>query len=150
MLIIIPRFSLWLSFPPLGALYIAAFLRKHGEKTDIIDANTVPESKFFSLLEKKATEHKFIGISANVSHASSGLKISKYLRDKFPAKKIIWGGPYPSIEYEKLIPQLADIVVVGEGEIQTLDIVKGKNPEDIPGIAWHNGSELKINPRHFA
>lgn len=147
MLIIIPRFNLWYTFPPLGALYIAAIVKKKGGNASLLDSNGCSEKDFLSRLDDEIKNHAEVGITANISHASSAHKISKYIRGKYPGKKIIWGGPYPTAEYGKLIPEFADIAVLGEGEAQIADILDGKPLQDIPGIAWYDGNRIIVNER---
>lgn len=145
MLIVIPKYDLWLTYPQLGPLYIASILRQHGENVQLIDA--VAERNFFRSLDEKIINHKTVGISANISHACSGKETALYIRKNYPDRKIIWGGPYPSCEYKSLIPELADIVVIGEGEEQIADISKGKSLDEIPGIAYWDKNSIKVNER---
>ncbi|HBC89734.1 MAG TPA: hypothetical protein DCZ94_22575 [Lentisphaeria bacterium] len=147
MLLIVPRFKLWLSFPSLGALYIAAQLRKNNCKVSLVDANFFSKEAFYRKLDEEIKEHDTVGITANISHAASGMEIAGYIRKRFPDRKIIWGGPYPSAEYAKLLPGLADIAVIGEGEKQISLISEGKEYCDIPGIAYFADGRIKVNER---
>ncbi|HCE43200.1 MAG TPA: hypothetical protein DET40_06610 [Lentisphaeria bacterium] len=147
MLIIVPRFNLWYTFPPLGALYIAAVVKEKGGKVSLLDSNEYSEKDFYSRLDSEIMDHPEVGITANVSLASSAHRIARYIRGKYPDRKIIWGGPYSTVEYERLIPEYADIVVLGEGETQAAGIVEGRNLQDIPGIAWYDGDRIKVNER---
>ena len=145
MLLIVPDYRLWFNCPQIGALYIASALRKAGEPVTMIDCRV--EDKFLDKIDTEIVKHSSIGITANVSHAFSGAKIAEHVRKKFPDKIIVWGGPYPSAEYKKLIPHLADIVVIGEGETQAVDICKGKPLKEIPGIAYCEDGKIIVNQR---
>ncbi len=147
MLIIIPRFKLWFSFAPLGALYIASVLEKKGVKVSLIEANRFSEAGFYSKLDEEIRPHDTVGISANVSHAASGLEIAGYIRRKYPDRKIIWGGPYASTEYSWIIPKYGDIAVIGEGERQITEIAACKSLDSIRGIAYFSGGQVKLNER---
>lgn len=140
MLLIVPDYRLWFNCPQIGTLYIASALRKAGEPVTMIDC--MVENDFLGKIDAEIVKHQLVGITANVSHAFSGAKIARHIRGKFPDKKIIWGGPYPSAEYKKLIPELADIVVIGEGETQAVDICKGKPLREIPGIAYFEDGKI--------
>ncbi len=147
MLLIVPKYKLWITSQPLGALCVASVLRKKGESVALIDG--ICETHYYEQISKKITEHSTVGISANIAQAYSGVKTAEFIRKKFPDKKIIWGGPYSSVEYKKLIPELADMVVNGEGETQIAAIAEGVPIDKIPGLAyWDKKKErIAVNPR---
>ena len=145
MLLLIPEYRLWFKFPPLGALYLGAVLKRAGEPVELLDGGV--ESLSPRILRQALSRHTTVGISANVSHFYSGQRLARFIRREFPDRKIIWGGPCPSIEYKTLIPELADVVVIGEGEEQMERLAKGVPPADIPGVAWWDGGSVRVNPR---
>ena len=147
MLLIVPKYKLWITLPPLGILYIASTIRKMGEEVDLIDG--VCTDNFYNKIDHKIKNHNIVGITANVAQAYSAKQIAEYIRKNYPDKKIIWGGPYSSIEYKKILPNLADIVVIGEGENQIKLYLKGEKKENIPGIAFWDKKKNRVvfNPR---
>lgn len=145
MLIIVPKCDLWFSIAPLGPLYIASVARNAGKNVEFLDANV--EKQFMKKLQSSVPNHQLIGITCNISHVQSGLETASWIRKHFPDKKIIWGGPYPTIHYKDLIPEFADIVVIGEGETQISHICNEKDLTDIPGIAYWDQEKLNVNPR---
>jgi radical SAM superfamily enzyme YgiQ (UPF0313 family) len=147
MLLIVPKYKLWINFHPLGALYIAAVLEKADFCVDLIDGGC--ERDYFRKITEKIKKHSSVGISANIAQAYSACETARFIRGKFPGKKIVWGGPFATVEYEKLIPELADIVVLGEGERQIVQIEKGVSPALIPGIAYYDRDSMRVrvNPR---
>ncbi|MCK5845073.1 MAG: cobalamin-dependent protein, partial [Victivallales bacterium] len=148
MLIVVPEYKLWLKFQPLGALSIAAVMRENGADVSFLDAASI-KSSFLEAVRSAAAGHSMIGISANVSQAHSGVSLAQMIRSEFPEKTIVWGGPFPTIEYGKLIPELADIVVMGEGEVQAAVLAAGEQVENIPGVAYWDPDKRRIivNPR---
>lgn len=148
MLIVVPEYKLWLKFQPLGALSIAAVMRDNGVDVEFLDGGVLKKN-FFPSVRLRLVNHSMIGISANISHAHSGIKLSAMIRDEFPDRQIVWGGPFSTIEYDKLIPRYADIVVLGEGETQAAALAKKIPLRDIPGVAYWDSSEKKIvvNPK---
>ena len=143
MLIVVPEYKLWIKFQPLGALSIAAVMRENGVNVEFLDGGVL-KGDFFSNVRSALANHSRIGISANISHAHSGIKLAQMIRDEFPEKRIVWGGPFATIEYEKLIPRYADIVVMGEGETQAAALAKDIAISDIPGVAYWKSDENKI------
>ena len=66
------------------------------------------------------------------------------IKDHDPDIFVFLGGYFPTIYYEEIFSrtQAVDLIVIGEGEVSALEIIKrlesGKNPldENIPGLAW--------------
>jgi radical SAM superfamily enzyme YgiQ (UPF0313 family) len=65
------------------------------------------------------------------------------------------GGYFPTIYYEEIFSrtQAIDLIVIGEGEIPVLDIIKrlecDKNPldENIPGLAWKKDGYVHLTKK---
>ncbi len=145
MLLVVPDYRLWFNCPQLGILSCAASVRAAGGKVELVDA--VADGNYMSDLDAKIRAHDVVGITANVSQAYSGREIARHIRRRHPEKKIVWGGPYPSAEYARLVPELADAVVIGEGETQIAEIAKGSPFESIPSLAFWSGGKLRVNER---
>ena len=147
MLLIVPKYELWITSHPIGALCIASVVRGKGEDVSLIDG--ICEPHYFERIREEIKNHSSVGISANIAQAYSGCETAKFIRKNFPENKIIWGGAYSSVEYNNLIPELADVVVIGEGERQIEAIVEGVSPDKIPGLAYwdEEKKEVKVNPR---
>ena len=146
MLLIVPKYKLWLNFHPLGALYIAAVLKRKGENVSLLDG-VICGTNYLRRISEELPTHSAAAISANIAQAYSGCKTAAFIRKHFPDKTIIWGGPYPSVEYRRLIPELADIVIIGEGEKQMESLAENRPLHEIRGIAYwdKNEKELKVN-----
>jgi radical SAM superfamily enzyme YgiQ (UPF0313 family) len=56
------------------------------------------------------------------------------------------GGPHPTAVYERLIPEHADVVVLGEGDDTIVDVVSHRDLRRIEGVAYWDGA-LRVNPR---
>ncbi len=147
MLLIVPSYKLWFSFPHSGILYIASSARESGEKIELIDGEIISQKKLFQQIIKKAPSHDIIALTVSIAHVTSAMEISKFIRQNFPYKKIVWGGPYLSSQPETASEEIADIVVIGEGEKQIVSICKGEKLSNIPSIAYFENGHMKINPR---
>jgi len=134
---------------------IAAVLQRAGNEVHIIDA--VAEQLNIHRLEKRVASLKpdVIGITANISFAKKAFLTGKYMRVKNSGSKIIFGGPWPSIDYEYLLKgKAADFVVIGEGEntiVELVDAIQNRRDmKDIKGIAYiDKGSVIKTEKRPF-
>ena len=107
------------------------------------------------IVEKLSSQNPdIIGISVFTENRISALKLASLSKELFPQAKIILGGPHPTVMYMQLLQNYnIDAVVIGEGEITFLEIVKAieqnKSFETINGIAYksHSGKIKITRPR---
>lgn len=143
----------WLKTPPLSLTYLKFYLEKEGLRVDILDLNTLlfhssrnttstwltlssnfekslfefVEDKYSQVLDdvyKKIKDAEFIGFSLLKRNTEFSLALAEKIKQRFPKKKIIFGGPQTSIlEREQKLN--ADCYwVIGEGERPFLDIIR--------------------------
>lgn len=129
-------------YPPLGILYISAYLDKQGIENDIFD------STFSSLevLKKYLLQYSpnYLGIYVNLMTKLNVLEIIKFAKSQKDLihTKIILGGPDIKYNAENFLNHGADFLVIGEGEesfyelIEALDTNKQQSLNDIPGIGY--------------
>jgi radical SAM superfamily enzyme YgiQ (UPF0313 family) len=134
-------------YPPLGILYISAFLSKHG----II--NSVFDSTFSSKEKLKAhivdTKPDMVAFYVNLMTKLNVLELIRFIKaNKDLAEiKIILGGPEVRYNAENLLNNGADYIIVGEGEeafFELINCLKNNSISilnDISGIAYLNGDE---------
>ncbi|KPA18990.1 radical SAM protein, partial [Candidatus Magnetomorum sp. HK-1] len=126
---------------PYGGLYLAESLIKKGYTVGLINEYT--EKKVLNLIDEYAGDSSIaFGISVVSGPViEDAIKIAKYIRNKFPGKTIIWGGPHvTTLPEQTLQSKYVDYVVWGEGEISLpslLDhIVKKRSIDDIDRIGY--------------
>lgn len=92
-------------------------------------------------LNKKIQDFKpdIVGISILSAHLQFSLKISKYIKEHFPALPIIFGGLHPTLLPEETIKvDFIDMVCIGEGEYAFTELLekldKGEDITKIKGI----------------
>jgi len=132
-------------FPSIGMLYMAAALRREGLPVEYVDPNY--DRDWRTKLDRAAPGREWVGISANILTIKPALELSRYVREKYPDKKIIMGGPYPSVKYEDLIPGHSDFVAVGESEETVVELLRGRPPAEVAGLAWRENGGVKFNGR---
>ncbi|MFH1563778.1 MAG: radical SAM protein [Nitrospirota bacterium] len=130
--------------PIFGLSYLASVLEQKGITVEVIDCQLLKDYKYE--INKFLKDNPVVGISANIAIIGSALDISKYIRQTSPRTKIIMGGPQPTVVYEKLIPEYADNVVIGEGEDTIVDLMQNEDPSTIQGIAYWNNGSIKVTP----
>jgi len=135
---------------PLGLGYIASFLEKHGYNVSIIDAYAKNYS--YQKLEVliKDISPDIVGITCLSDQRASWFRLIELIRRIDNSIKIVLGGPHPSLMTEQvLINFKPDAIVLGEGEITMLELVKawesGEDLSDVKGIAYLDKGRVKRN-----
>jgi len=125
---------------PVGLLYVAGVLVHYGKEVDVLDLLVSKYSK--DKIKNKIEEFKpdVVGITCVTMNYPVASDILKYC--KSVNKKIITviGGPHVTFNAEETLREAPwiDIVVRREGDFTMLDIVNGKKPADIDGIAYRD------------
>lgn len=131
-------------YPPLGILYISAYLRKNGIENKIFDTtfSSKLELKNFLIDEKP----EIIAIYVNLMTKLNVLEIIRFIKstDSLKSSKIILGGPEVRYNASDLLQHGADFVVIGEGEESSLELIhkiiqkSDKDFKAINGIGFKN------------
>ncbi len=150
---------------PLGILYIAAVLERHGYKVTVVDCpcegyNNVVEKEdyvIYGLSEAqikdriKEVNPDFVGITCSFSSNENKTYLLCKLV-KFVNKNITTfvGGIHPSLFPKQMLEHKEiDFVVIKEGEYRTLKLLdaisKNESYEKQEGIAFRKGNEIIVN-----
>jgi anaerobic magnesium-protoporphyrin IX monomethyl ester cyclase len=132
-------------YPPLGLLYISAWLDKHEIANEVFDTTFASSDELFSYLI--ATQPAIIGIYVNLMTKPNALRLINEARKLIPGVKIILGGPEVTHSAEKFLRAGSDAIVIGEGEQTFLELVQctlyGKSfNSSIAGIAFLDGDRF--------
>jgi anaerobic magnesium-protoporphyrin IX monomethyl ester cyclase len=138
-------------FPPVGLLYIAAYLRKHQPSWDIrVYDSQVEEKDFRELLDELKPE--VVGITCQSALVYSTIETARLVKENNPGTLVVVGGVHASLRPRDLLgSDQVDLVVRGEGEETFLEIceafqVKGAFA-GIAGISCKTGeAEITDNP----
>jgi radical SAM superfamily enzyme YgiQ (UPF0313 family) len=124
-------------YPPLGILFVSAFLKEHGIDNKIFDTTFSSKSE----LKKYLVEEKpdYIAIYINLMTKINVLEIIRFIKSTESIKnaKIILGGPEIRYNATDLLEHGTDFVVIGEGEETTLELINNlemKNGYDLNSI----------------
>ncbi len=130
-------------FPSMGMMYIASHLAARGRRVKYVDPNF--DRNWCDTLDAEVDKHEWVGITANVLSIMPAMEMVKYVREKYPEKKIIMGGPYPAINREEILDEYADAVAFGEAETTCAELEAGTELKDIKGLAWRDNGAAHIN-----
>ncbi|HPC15522.1 MAG TPA: radical SAM protein [Candidatus Hydrogenedentes bacterium] len=138
--------------PPLGLLYLAAYVRQHHQADiTILDQRAADWTHEETVSQVVALKPDIVGVRC-VTGAHRGLHIlSQGIKQALPDCLVVLGGPHVSAFGETLLDStLADMLVRGEGEITFDSILQAfqdnKDYSRIPGLIWRHEGEVITNP----
>lgn len=158
-LLIIPELpsSSWLNSSvagvtqPLGAAYLASYLRKGGFTVSIID-NCVERLPPGRLAERAAKlKPLLIGLTSTTTNFNNMLRLAAALKSRLPGVPLVAGGQHASALPEHTLNSGPfDAVAVGEGEETLLELAlkfaEGASPEGVKGAYYRAGGKIRSNP----
>ena len=137
-------------YPPLGILYISAYLEQNGFPNDVYDTTFSDLEKFKTFLIQY--HPGVLGIYTNLMTKLNVLLLISFIRNEpsLARTRIVLGGPDTRNHKENYLRAGADIIVFGEGEETMLELVKHWNKkgehdlQQIAGIAYRNGDSIFV------
>jgi radical SAM superfamily enzyme YgiQ (UPF0313 family) len=137
-------------YPPLGPLYVAAYLRREGFRVAAFDCTFAQDEQEFA---RALREHDppVVGIHATIlTRPWAGRMIAIA---KAQGRTVMVGGPDPASYVEEYLRDHgADYVVVGEGEETARELLAAllgeteTRPSTIPGLAFRDGERIVYTP----
>jgi len=131
--------------PPLGLLYIAAYLEKHtSHQVEVVDSQV--EGLSYAELKQIVAQKKpdVVGITAMTLTLLDVVKTVQIVKEVDEETKVVLGGPHAHIYPEETanLPGV-DFVVVGEGEIAFTELVE--NIENVERLRKVKGLVFKLD-----
>ena len=127
-------------YPPLGILYLSAYLKQRGFDVGVFDTTFSNMGEFEAYLQ--ANRPPVVGIYTNLMTKLNVIPMIQFC--KAIGATVILGGPEPPHYADQFLDAGADVVVIGEGE-QTLEEVlqalgnKGVNHlHDVDGVVFRD------------
>ncbi len=153
--------------PPLGLLYLAAYLREKGQEVKVCDAivekieqitqlengSSIRGLNFEEIIERIDEGTAIIGISNLFSFAFPVVSdLCKKIKEAYPNIKIVLGGAHPSAVPELCLKDSkADFIIISEGELSMNKLVNclkdNKDFKDVDGLAYRKGNKIIVNPK---
>ncbi len=147
------RGSYRLVSPPLGLLYIAAYVRSRMDVDILIVDQRAEDCSHESLIARaKAFAPDVIGITCFTSHAHLLDPLTRAFRAAAPDATIVLGGPHVSAVGRMVLEECpADIAVAGEGELPLEAVLQarrdGEGLEGVPGLIRRDrAGAIMVNP----
>ncbi|MGE0811909.1 MAG: radical SAM protein [Vicinamibacterales bacterium] len=105
--------------PPLGLLYLSAYLKRGGVAVDVFDGTFQTPADFGAHVAR--TRPAVVGLAANLMTKRRVLAMMAAARRA--GARVVVGGPDPPYHAESYLDAGADVVVVGEGEVTMTALV---------------------------
>ncbi|HDY68935.1 MAG TPA: B12-binding domain-containing radical SAM protein [Candidatus Scalindua sp.] len=138
-------------YPPLGILYLASYIRKYLKDIEIKVIDGYQESYNTLLRNVKKVDPDVLGVSFTTQASTGAYKIINEIKKDNKSIKIICGGAHTTALPEEVLKKSeTDMIVMGEGEVTFLEILKSVKDKDqnrsILGTALWEDGRIKINP----
>ncbi len=131
---------------------IKKYCSKYGVEIDIAEF-TINNSEEFIISEIYKMKPDVIGFSCYIWNIEMIINIVSVIKKILPKIKVILGGPEVSYEFEYLFEKNVDIIIIGEGEKTSLEVISYfmKNCEgnlsNIDGIAYSDGKDVIVTKK---
>ncbi|MFQ5590919.1 MAG: B12-binding domain-containing radical SAM protein [Phycisphaerae bacterium] len=147
------------NYPAIGIGYIAGYLKSHGVSVDIIDGKLARKTVGQTIDEINALHPRVLGLTAMTHMIVTASRIAEAVKRCHPDTIVVLGGFHGSFLPERTLREFPafDYIVVGEGELAFLDLVRavfaGEDPSDIQGVASRTGTgyggagRIRVNGR---
>ncbi|MDY7041238.1 MAG: radical SAM protein [Chloroflexota bacterium] len=147
--LIFPRTRYPSGQPPLGILYLAAYLRQHVDcEIDVIDPTFESHPMAYMEAALKAKTYDLVGVSVMTTMLNEALFVSRVAKGLAHDPLLVWGGPHPTVMPEQTMsyPEI-DAICMGEAEETFLELIRrGGNPQDVAGMWYRADGNVVRNP----
>ncbi|QHT69633.1 radical SAM protein [Rhodocytophaga rosea] len=134
-------------YPPLGILYLSAYLKKHGFNCQVYDTTFSTQVHFYEYLLAHTPD--MIAIYTNLMTKLNVLRTIQFIRQQEELKHttVILGGPEVTNHVNNFLDAGADIIAIGEGEQTMLDLMQAYQGSTAPVLEQIQGIAFKNNRR---
>ena len=110
--------------PPLGIMYIAAYLRERIGSVEIKITDGLLLGFKKTLWEIESFQPDILGLTVYTAPAVGAYAVASSIKEKYPSTFIVAGGPHATALPEEVLERSPiDVVVQGEGEITFYELV---------------------------
>lgn len=125
---------------PVGIACIAEYIEKQGFSYAIGDINLHDDLEILKKISE--SNPRFVGLSTLSFEVEKNYQLLTKIKKKFPDICIILGGPHAIAAGSQIFTECSsvDIVVQGEGEEATYELLSGRDPSHIKGVMLPDGT----------
>jgi anaerobic magnesium-protoporphyrin IX monomethyl ester cyclase len=121
-------------YPPLGLLYIAAYLRSRGFEVEVLDTTFMSRESHLQAIADRCAP--VVGIYVNLMTRRNVFQVIDVARGA--GSKVVLGGPEPVNYAAEYLDRGADVIVAGEGELtleELIPVLGSENSERLSAVA---------------
>ena len=137
------------TLPPLGVLSIASNVEHKGHSVAVCDAHAeqMDDAEVRALIRKH--KPRVVGLSVLTSQVLAAHVIARIAKEEVPDCTVVAGGVHAEAMPERMLQNSAiDLIIRGDGEDATVEIVEGWEPKDIAGASYRlNGRVIHNDAR---
>jgi anaerobic magnesium-protoporphyrin IX monomethyl ester cyclase len=138
-----------MAFPPLGIQTLAPVLRRRGHQVRMFDT-CHPQMQAAHVVRAAQDERPdAVGLSfLSATTYPAAKEMAREIKARMPQTPIIVGGPFASMNSDRILQDCAyvDSVGIGEGEELLPDYLNSlDDPGAVAGLVWRNGAEVVRN-----
>jgi len=140
------------SWPPLGTLYIATFLKNEGVDVSVLDQAAQGFSVKDTVDWVKREDPDILGFSTLSSSGRTAAIIAGEVKKEKPNVTTVFGNYHATFNPERILKTypFVDVIVRGEGEHASLELAKclekKSNLKEILGITFRNRKQIVSTP----
>jgi radical SAM superfamily enzyme YgiQ (UPF0313 family) len=123
-------------YPPLGILYLSAFLKREGFSVEVFDATFRDFADFEAVV--KRVKPRIVGIYANIITRDNVLRLARLARQN-GAEFVLAGGPDAPEWSERYFANGIDIIGLNEGELTLQELIPWLQRQGMRGIEQVRG-----------
>lgn len=137
------------TLPPLGVLSIASNVESKGHSVAVCDAHAEQMDDIEVRALIRHHQPRVVGLSVLTSQVLAAHKIARIAKEEVPDCLVVAGGVHAEAMPERMLQNSAiDLVIRGDGEEATVEIVEGWSAENIAGASYRlNGRVVHNNAR---
>lgn len=133
-------------YPPLGVLYLTAWMRRAGARVEVFDGTFQRLGDFDAVLARNKAP--VVGFYANMMTRRFVLQL--VAKAKAAGRRVVVGGPDPANYRQEYLIRGVDVIVVGEGELTMEELwprlVAGDDLAPVAGVAYLRAGEVVSTP----
>jgi radical SAM superfamily enzyme YgiQ (UPF0313 family) len=140
------------SWPPLGILYVASILEKEGVEVSVLEQAAKDLSVETAVDWVKKEEPDILGFSTLSSSGRTAATIAEEVKKENPNVTVVFGNYHATFNVERILKTYpsVDLIVRGEGEHATLELVKclkeEGNFENVQGLTFRKKDQVVSTP----
>ncbi|OLS15048.1 MAG: methyltransferase [Promethearchaeota archaeon CR_4] len=142
------------AYPPLGSLYIIAYLRQQGHECILLDqhATKIPTSRLLEQVKKYDPFVVAFNSLTDINHGKRSTFIAQKVKAWNPNVKIIFGNCHATFNHDRILAKypFVDVCVRGEGELTTSELISAfehnRELTNVLGITYRDKGNIRVNP----